>query len=147
MSDTTWRRHLYKAPKKEILQNRKAFYDLKRGKNESIDEWLKRIQKCINCCDFPIFVEFLLIDRFVCGLNKSEMEIILDTETWSLKQLLEYFLNQNIKTESTEENDKPKNENVSAHALDSESVSVLNYANNTIHYRKTLIFRFIRSIG
>lgn len=126
MSDTTWKRHLYKAPKKEIIQNRKTFYDLKRGKNESTDEWLKRVQKCISSCDFPIFVEFLLIDRFVCGLNKTEMQIILNTETWSLKQLLEYFLNQNINTECTEKSDTA-DRNVSARAMDSESVNVLKY--------------------
>lgn len=143
MSDTTWKRHLYKAPKKEILQNRRAFYDLKRGKNESIDEWLKRIQKCIGCCDFPIFVEFLLIDRFVCGLNRAEMKIILDTETWSLKQLLDYFFDQNIHNGSTDKSDKP-NENVSAHALDSESVNVLEIANILQHW-KMLIFLFFHS--
>lgn len=114
-------RDLYKAPKKEILKNRKAFYELKRRKSESIDKWLQRIQKCIDCCDFPDFVEFLVIDRFVCSLNKAEMEIILNTEAWSLKQLLEHFLNRNgDKVKS----DKPKR-NVPASPMHSESVNIL----------------------
>lgn len=121
MFDIKRERGLYKAPKKEILKNRKAFYELKRRKSETTDKWLQRIKKCIDCCDFPMFIEFLVIDRFVCGLNKTEMEIILNTEAWSLKQLLENFLNRN--------GDKVKNgrskRNVSTPPVDSESVSTL----------------------
>lgn len=121
MFDITRKQDLYKTPKKEIIKIRKAFYDLKRRKNEPTDKWLKRVQKCIDCCDFPIFMEFLLIDRFVCGLSKAEIEIILKTETWSLEQLLENFLNRN----GGEDKDEKPKPNVSAQPLDSESVSYL----------------------
>lgn len=119
MSDTKCKPNLYKPPKKEILKNRKAFYDLKRKKSESTDKWLERIQKCIDCCDFPKFMEFILIDRFVCGLNKTEMEIILKTENWSLKQLLEHFLNQSG-GKNKKDKAKPK---VFADSTDSDSDS------------------------
>lgn len=121
MSDTTcnndW--NLYKTPKKDILQNRQAFYDLKRETNESNDKWLKRVQSCVNNCEYPIFVEFLLIDRFVCGLNSADMEIIRQTETWSVKQLLDYFLDQNA-TGNANKNQKSKRRR----SLDSESVGI-----------------------
>lgn len=119
MVDTAQKWDLYKAPKDKILENRKAFYGLQRKCNEPTDKWLKRVQNCISRCEFPIFVEFLLIDRFVCALNKTEIGIIRGTDTWSLKKLLECFLDH---TGSTNKNDKPDS-NVSARILDSESVS------------------------
>lgn len=121
MSNPTQNWDSYRAPKEEILQNRRAFYGLKRQNNESTDKWLKRVQKCINCCEFPIFVEFFLIDRFVGGLDSTEMEIIRGTETWSLKQLLDYFFNRNINAGSIERNDKPNRKT----SVDSESVSIV----------------------
>lgn len=139
MSDIAIMRDLYKTPKKEIVKNRQAFYDLKRKKTESTDKWLKRVQKCIDCCDFPMLMEFLLIDRFVCGLKKPEMEIILNTENWSLKQLLEHFLKRSGGKVSKNEKPKPK-PNISAHSMDSESVSTQTNDSNVY------FSRFIHSI-
>lgn len=43
-----------------------------------------------------IFVEFLLFDRFVCGLNDNELNPIrCVSESWTFKQLLEHFLDEN----------------------------------------------------
>lgn len=109
---------LYNVPKSEILQNRKAFYGLQRENNETIEKWLKRVQNCISHCEFPMFIEFLLIDRFVCGLDSTEMKIVQDTVTWSLKQLLDHFLNRNINTKSI--NDK-SNEKIFVDDYDSVS--------------------------
>lgn len=122
MFDIIRKQVLYEAPKKEIVKNRKVFYELKRREKESVDKWLQRVQKCIECCDFPEFMEFLVIDRFVCGLDNTEMEIILKTAAWSLKQLLEHFLDQN---ESNHSSGKPKQNVSTPIPMDSESVSIL----------------------
>lgn len=120
MNDTARSWSMYKAPDIDTLQNRQAFYGLKRGNQESLEKWLKRVQECIDCCEFPLFVEFLLIDRFVCGLNSVEMEIIRGTESWSVMQLLDYFLNRNIGTGNSDKNQKSNRKR----SVDSESVSI-----------------------
>lgn len=125
MTDTARSWSMYKAPQKDTIQYRQAFYRLKRENNESIEKWLRRVQECIDCCEFPIFVEFLLIDRFVCGLNNVEMEIIRGTESWSVMQLFDSFLNQNMGNELTfaDTNEKPNRKG----SVDSELVSELKW--------------------
>lgn len=89
----------YKIPSHEILKNRRTFHGLQKEVSESVDRWLKRVQLCIDCCEFPtVIIEFLLIDRFVCGLNVSELKCMESVDIWTVKHLLEYYFNdQNIK--------------------------------------------------
>lgn len=90
MVETSINFELYSVPSKPILQKRKDFYCLRRQKRESTTQWLDRIQKCIKCCKFPSFIEFLLIDRFVCGLDATELKTIeKENKSWTLKQLME----------------------------------------------------------
>lgn len=87
---------LYKTPKHEILNNRKKFHHLRRKRDETIADWLERVQNSIDCCKYPKFIiEFLLIDRFLCGLINHEMATIQLANTWSLKRIMEYFVEPN----------------------------------------------------
>lgn len=100
MTDSVSSLGLYKIPSEEILQNRRAFYDLWRRSDDKTVAWMKRIQNCIQCCDYPkIIMDFLLFDRFVCGLNANESKSIQSViEYWSLDELLEYFSKKNNDT-------------------------------------------------
>lgn len=112
---------LYKTPSDEILQSRRAFYSLRRRPGESNAKWLKRVQECIGYCEFPLFVEFLLIDRFICGLNANELESIRSIASWTFKQLLDFFSDvQNVGTITK------VNGNQSLDIVKFESVSVRN---------------------
>lgn len=104
MVDQLYDWDLYKSPSNEILRNRRAFYGLQRKKHERMQQWLKRVQSSIRRCEFPKIVEFLLIDRFVCGLNNTELKTIQSVHTWTLKRLVDMFLSQNIEPEPTESN-------------------------------------------
>lgn len=106
MAETTvWDWDLYKLPIDEILKNRIGFYEFKREVGEPIERWLIRIQNCISCCDYPPFIiEFLLIDRFICGLNKTEREVIRGAGTWSFKQIIGRFVHQKVDSESMDAN-------------------------------------------
>lgn len=88
--------NLYKIPSNEILHKRIEFYDLKRGIGETVEQWLNRVQSSILSCTFPTITNrFLLIDRFICGLSRDEMQIIERAGTWStLKQLMAMFADQ-----------------------------------------------------
>lgn len=95
---------LYEAPSNQILRNRRAFYGLKRKAKETVEQWLKRIQSSIRCCEFPTIIEFLLIDRFVCGLNRNELKIMRCVQGWTVKQLIDMFSIQNIVNDTPESN-------------------------------------------
>lgn len=43
--------------------------------------------------------EYLLMDRFVCELSEEERKFIQSVDTWTLKQLKEYFLHQQVNIE------------------------------------------------
>lgn len=104
MVDVLCNRIMYKTPSNAVLTNRKMFYGLQRKRREPIEQWLKRIQNCIDYCKYPSTIEFLLIDKFVCGLNKCELEIIQSAQNWTLKQLLEHFLIENTDFKHSETN-------------------------------------------
>lgn len=98
----------YKIPSHEILKERRKFYGSRKEVGESVERWLKRVQLCIDYCEFPKgIIEFLLIDRYICELNDNELKAIERVDTWSVEQLLRYYLNdQNVKhTASIAEND------------------------------------------
>lgn len=94
----------YKIPTKKILDQRKVFHDLHRNDDESIELWLNRVESVTNRCEFPVFAKFMLIDKFACGLDNDEIELMIQSDarrrTWSYKQLREYI--------SSYKNDVPK---------------------------------------
>lgn len=95
---------VYKTPSSQTLRNRQAFYGLQRKAHEPIEQWLNRIQSSIRCCEFSTMFEFLLIDRFICGLNRSELKTLRCVRSWTVKRLVEMFSSQNIEDDPTEPN-------------------------------------------
>lgn len=104
MVDTVCDWNVYKTPSSEVLRNRRAFYGLQRKSEEPVQQWLKRVQSSIWCCEFPTIIEFLLIDRFVCGLNSKELKTLRRTHSWTAKRLVEMFSTQTIPNGSTAPN-------------------------------------------
>lgn len=95
MSDSVRLVDLYKTPSEEIRKNRIKFHHLRRNSRESSANWLSRVQKAIDRCKYPSFmIEFMLIDRFICGLIQTETSTIQLASTWSLQQIAEYFVEQ-----------------------------------------------------
>lgn len=95
---------VYKTPSNEILRNRRAFYGLQRKAQEPVEKWLNRIRSSIRCCEFPTIIEFLLMDRFVCGLNSDELRTLRRVHSWTVKRLEEMYSNQTISNDSTKPN-------------------------------------------
>lgn len=81
----------YKIPSLKIRYNRRIFCGLRKKRQELTDVWFDRVQDRINRCEFAQFTEVLLIDKFFCELSDDEIKPFLGTDTWSLKQLSEYF--------------------------------------------------------
>lgn len=106
MADPIFNLDFYEMPSNEILRHRREFYSLSRRSDDQSTTWLKRIRNCIRRCDFPaILVEFLLFDRFVCGLNDNGLKSVRSvSKSWTLKQLLEPFLEERTDAGHTEGN-------------------------------------------
>lgn len=81
----------YKIPTLKIRYNRKLFCGLRKKRLEHTDVWFDRVHDQINRCEFAQFTEILLVDKFFCELSEDEIQPFLETDTWSLKQLNEYF--------------------------------------------------------
>lgn len=97
MADTSFLSKSYRVPSDGIQRNRRVFYGLRRKSDESISQWLNRVQSYIRHCKFSAFKEFLLIDRFVCGLNPNELQSIQNLKkSWTVKQLLEHYRDETV---------------------------------------------------
>lgn len=103
MDDPIYDVNVYRLPVKEILRNRREFFGLWRRSDDKTVNWLERVQSCIHRCKFPTNIfEFLLFDRFVCGLNANELESIQNVNnSWTFKQLLEHVSSGDIDTGHT----------------------------------------------
>lgn len=120
MKTMCFKQFFYKIPSEEILKSRKLFYDLKRKSGEQAKQWLDRVQNHIECCEFPKFVAYLLIDKFMCELAKDDKKFIRLANTWSLKQLNKYFGDEKVNKENIDEtNDKYFDLNQEEFLLDS----------------------------
>lgn len=97
MVEIAYNLELYKVPSDAVLQNRKKFYNLRREEDEKTKIWLDRVENCINCCEFPKFVIYLLIDKFIGELDTVERENVrAAADTWSLRQIFEHFSHPNV---------------------------------------------------
>lgn len=96
MVETIFDLNLYEIPSNKALKYHRAFYGLWRRSDDQTTTWLKRVQNCIRHCQYPtITMEFLLFDRFICGLTANELKSIQSVKkSWSLKQLMEHFSNE-----------------------------------------------------
>lgn len=98
MSEADRNLDLYKTPSAEILQHRREFYGMSRRYDDQSGPWLSQVQRQLNRCQFPELLsrEYLLIDRFVCELNSNARGFVQSVDSWTLAQLEQYFVDQNI---------------------------------------------------
>lgn len=130
---------LYKLPSNEILRHRKAYYDLCKRHDDETETWLNRIQSQINRCEFPSVMsrEYLLIDKFVCELDKDQRNFIQSVDTWTLEQLKEYFIYANADTVEAVRRMKP---NCSTNNISDENLEIA--PSSMIHVKGELVSTF-----
>lgn len=78
----------YKPPTELALRNRKSFHACQKKHSESIEEWFSRIKKCIDVCEFGAHNEFMLIDKFISGLNETIFERLAQADNLTSEQTL-----------------------------------------------------------
>lgn len=120
MVDVAGHWDFYKIPTIEILQYRSAFYRLRRSHDQPLEQWLDRVRNSLGFCDFPLFFKYLLMDRFICGLDIVELKMIHSAGKYStLEELLEFIAQQmnhpeRNKTKLSADNTVNQNESVSS---------------------------------
>lgn len=79
---------VYKTPSIEAFRNRKRFHATQKTHSESTSDWFKRLQKCLNNCNFDYISDYMLIDKFLSGLNETEFEKMLQVPNWTIDELI-----------------------------------------------------------
>lgn len=95
--------NFYETPSEAILQNRRAFYLSQKENAEPIAQWFYRIRQSTRSCNFGTLNDFLLIDKFICGLDSDEVQWIRQTDMWSLDQWINAIIDQINKDTTTED--------------------------------------------
>ncbi|WP_230132599.1 hypothetical protein, partial [Campylobacter jejuni] len=62
---------IYKTPSHLAFNCRKIFHAMEKNPTEDLEQWFFRIQSVITDCDFDNFSDFMLIEKFISGLNEK----------------------------------------------------------------------------
>lgn len=84
----------FNCPSVNAFQYRKTFHSCQRTHSESTNKWFHRIQYLITACEYGIFKEMMLIDKFLSGLNHGDFVELSQLSIWSEEQLFQ-FVNRN----------------------------------------------------
>lgn len=79
---------IYKTPSRSVFEKRKIFHGIQKWNSEEPQEWFDRIQIAIDGCDFGSLNNFMMIDKFISGLNESIFEKFIQTTELSVEDLL-----------------------------------------------------------
>lgn len=94
----------FKIPSISTFQSRKVFHTYQRGAAEGAGEWLHRIKYSILPCEYGMFNDIMLIDKFLSGLSMDEFEKFAQNSEWSEEMLVMFVM------ENESLSQKPSNE-------------------------------------
>lgn len=92
--------YFYETPNDTVLQHRTAFYSIKKENTEPAADWFGRIRSVIEQCDFGNMDNFLIIDKFFCGLDNDTKRLLQKTKVWSVEQLYQTITHPNFTIET-----------------------------------------------
>lgn len=79
---------IYKTPSHSAFHCRKIFHAMEKKPTEELEQWFCRIKAAITGCDFDNFSDFMLIEKFISGLNEKTFEKYAEANTLTVEQLL-----------------------------------------------------------
>lgn len=77
----------YHVPSFDAIQQRKSFYTSTKLSDETVLEWYERIENVGNKCQFNHFHDFMVLDKFVCGLDDGILERLSEGIVLSLQEI------------------------------------------------------------
>lgn len=79
---------VYKTPTATAFHHRQQFHATQKIQGESISDWFKRLQNYVIKCEFEHISDYMLIDKFVSGLNEIDFEKISQVPKWTSEELV-----------------------------------------------------------
>lgn len=79
---------VYQTPSMGVFHNRQRFHATQRAQNENISDWFKRLQKFNDNCEFQDVSDYMLIDKFISGLNDSDFDKVSQIPHWTVEELV-----------------------------------------------------------
>lgn len=61
--------HKYTIPSLAAYHKRTLFHSIERSPSEANDEWYNRILEVLQGCEYGEFTDFIVIDKFISGLD------------------------------------------------------------------------------
>lgn len=85
---------IFRVPSQLAFHSRQVFHSYQREKTENIDLWMLRIKHSIASCEYEKLTEFMLIDKFLSGLNNEDFKMFSQHASWT-EELLWTFVTEN----------------------------------------------------
>lgn len=79
---------VYKTPSTAVFHNRQQFHATHKVPSETTSDWFKRLQLFIEKCEFESLSEYMLIEKFISGLNDEDFQKISQVSTWTTEELV-----------------------------------------------------------
>ncbi|KAG4074129.1 hypothetical protein HA402_014334 [Bradysia odoriphaga] len=80
--------------------HRKAFHLANKDSNETVDEWYHRLQDLALSCDYGCYLEMLLLDKLVVGLDEFILDrLCKEQKDLSLKNVIEFSRNYEVSSD------------------------------------------------
>lgn len=79
---------VYRTPTVTAYRKRKLFHATQKEQAETISDWFKRLQQSITDCEYDLMAEYILIDKFVSGLDEMDFQKIAQVASWTLEDLI-----------------------------------------------------------
>ena len=94
----TLKNHL--CPEPIIIAERYKFYEAKQEKGESLSQYIARLRKLAERCNFGAFLEDALRDKYVCGLESNSIrKMLLAKKKLTLRDAVEKSLSCELAAE------------------------------------------------
>lgn len=78
----------FKPPSLTAFQCRRIFHKCERKETESVHNWLTRIKDSIVDCAYDSLHDFMLIDKFISGLDETDFEYFSQRKLWPQQETL-----------------------------------------------------------
>lgn len=78
----------YVVPSMSVYQSRRIFHTKQRNRYESLEEWFHRVFKNLNDCDYGKLADFILIDKFISGLDSETIEKFPQNERLTVNEVV-----------------------------------------------------------
>lgn len=80
---------IYNTPSTVAFHYRQQFHAMQKQDDDTTLDWFKRLQHSVEKCEFDhMLSDYMLIDKFVSGLNDYDFEKISKVPTWTTDELV-----------------------------------------------------------